>query len=960
MHVPGGITLISNILAGIRAIPTQRFVVLLLGCIITPIFAQQAASTEPDSTSANHMAPISRPAARKSALRAQKLPEKFGTNIPAGILYGSFTKDDGPFLVEGSIIVPAGQKLSFGPGCEIYIGGEYSTITIFGEFAARGTAKEPVAFRSAARVPHPWDWDRIYCRSRNRAMLEHCTIEHSNYGVFVENGSATITSCTFQNNSLHAVVVRNGDVSLYETRIEKGHILGMFCREGSVVRAESLLVKDNVSGIACEATSSLTLTGGEIIRNTNALVVRRESAVTVVGTNITRNKVGIVSTEEIPRKLREMVYGNGAEIAVMTEDQFTALLKPPEEVKSIALPKTKSKVQTSKDFVPGFSATSAPREQSVSFMGNVRVGANYFDPVSTNDSLPQTRYPEGIQPEIQVFASGRRKNADISLLMDFYGNQWIEQPLHVRKNTFNLSMNYANQHFLAGDFYESGSQTSISGRKLTGIRYTGEFLPMGKGSNRMEFKLAAGESERPKDVGQHELDLYNDTVDTGMSLHQQITYIAGLTTKPTHNSVINIKGIISRDQVTQPLFRDVITDPQAPDPIKGQSGHIDATVYLLNDNLALRAEVDLGSHDTLDTTMIDEREKVVWYNPQVNEAVPNVLGIGTGNVSEHWRRHLAGSFGLNYLIDGYDFQATYTEIRPSYFSAGNPYLESDRRIAELQAERTWMEKLKTTLGYEYERRDASSEFNRQSRTSSPQDNHTIEFESEYLHSERFPAIGFEYTLKHEKTRKMGDYDSVFLADAAFDTVTAYDDYLDRELDQLFGLELKQRLENGIDYSVRYRFLWENELSKHPDSLEDNLNDGFQHQISGRMGLRIQRRLRNKLAFKVTTKAEERDSLRALSYKISDKVEYSIIPRKLSVALDGSYAKTTEEEYDGLQGTRVTTIRSSYAAEISGKYSLTSRLSVTAMGKYEKSYDESLGSPENYNVKVGGLSLTYLF
>jgi len=37
--------------------------------------------------------------------------------------------------------------------------------------------------------------------------------------------------------------------------------------------------------------------------------------------------------------------------------------------------------------------------------------------------FPQTLYATGLQPEIQVFASGKRGNTDVNLLMDVYANQ---------------------------------------------------------------------------------------------------------------------------------------------------------------------------------------------------------------------------------------------------------------------------------------------------------------------------------------------------------------------------------------------------------------------------------------------------------------------------------------------------------------------------------------------------------
>jgi hypothetical protein len=230
-------------------------------------------------------------------------PGEFGVEIPAGIMFGKFEKESGPFLIIGSIIVPSGQSLEFGPGCKVYIGGNYSTITVFGQLIAKGTADDPVIFQSAKAKPNPWDWDRIYCRSRNRSIFEHCVIRHSNYGICVENGSVSIGHCLFERNSLHGLVVRNSSVILNNTTFTKGHVLAVFCQEGAQVQAESLTVTDNITGLACTEKSDFSLKGGSISRNTNGLAVLKGSSVSILAADITQNKIGLVSQMQIPKNL---------------------------------------------------------------------------------------------------------------------------------------------------------------------------------------------------------------------------------------------------------------------------------------------------------------------------------------------------------------------------------------------------------------------------------------------------------------------------------------------------------------------------------------------------------------------------------------------------------------------------------------------------------------------------------
>ncbi|MBD3421864.1 MAG: hypothetical protein GF398_17270 [Chitinivibrionales bacterium] len=908
---------------------------------------------------------------------------EYRTEIPAGIIYGSFTKEDGPYLLNGSVIVPSGQKLEFEPGCQVLFGGDYVTLTVFGRLVANGTAREPVVFRSAKRNPRPWDWDRIYCRSRNRSLFKHCIIQNSNYGIVVENGGASIERCIFQQNSLHGLVIRNSTVSIRKSTFTGGHVLAMFCQEGARVTADSLSIRHNITGLACAPKSSVRVRKGGIIKNTHGIAIKKNASVTIIDADITKNKSGLVSLQEVPRKVREMVYANTIDMRIVTPSQMEKLLKPPEAVKSIVLPKTKTDVVLDKTFKPGFAATKAPREQTVSFMGNVTLGFKGYLPESENDtSLLQTRYPgemegygDNIQPEFQIFASGRRKDADINLLADVYRNEWNEEALHLRKNTFNLQMNYLKQHLVVGDFFESQSETSISGRKMTGVKYSGAFVPMGKGANRLEFKLAGGETEVPKDSGDNDITLFNETVDSGMSIRQQLTYVAGVSVNPTLNSQVNVTGIISRDQGFKPIFREVISDPGAPDPIKAQTGAIDGSVSLLTGRLRLSAEIDAGVHDTLyDTISADSNEisEIAWYNPEVGEAVPAVFNALTD------ADHIAGSIGASGLFDGYELNAKYTEIRPGFFSAGNPYLEADRRKIAVGAEKQIVEHLLAEAELTYERRNVSYEFAPSlTGSSSPIDKYSLDLGGEYEFGKKYPSLDVDYRISFERNDKAGEklIQHQEFADVpvgtevtpvVVDTTINDTDYIEttvmqyaeQDLKNLVSLQVKQRLENGIDYSLKYRLLRNNELTGHPDPTENNEDDDWQHQISGKFGFKIKRIIKNKLSFRITTKDEVRDNTTGLSFKFDDKLRITIIPRKLNLTLKGEYSDKAEEE--DVDAGREETVINSYSFETELKFSVTSKLSIATMGKYEKMTDDNEGSQDNYNVVIGGLHVTYLF
>ncbi len=888
------------------------------------------------------------------AKEADSVPTVYQTIIPAGLLFGNFTKENGPYLIEGSIIVPSGEKLIFGSGCRIFVGGKYSTITVFGQMLVNGTSTDPVVIRSAKKDPDPWDWDRIYCRSKARSVFEGCVIEHANYGVYVENGSASFDGCEFRANSLCGLVVRNAEVSIQRSSFYKGHVQALLLLAGAVVKAESLKIFDNTTALVCASQSDLTLMGGVIKGNGTGVVAAEQSRIAIIGADIIHNGKGVVTQRAWPKKLLEMVYDNLVDASVETPEKFEVLAKPPEPVHTLALPKSNGAISLADGFTPGFSALAAQREQTVSFMGNVTTGFRYYKATSSNpDGSLQTRYPEGpaaidgFQPELQIFTSGRQQNADINLLVDLYGNQWVDLPLHVKKNMVNLSANYQAQHLVLGDFFENGSETSIAGRKITGLQYSGEFMPIGRGSNLLSFKLSGGETEVAKDTGDHDLSIYNNTVDSGMSLRQQITYVAGLAIKPNLFTTINVKGIISRDQTHNPIFRKVITDPLAPLPVRAQTGCIDATVNLLGGALALTGEIDMGNHDTLDTSSIDEANAIAWYNPQVNKAIPSVFGsIGTG-------KNYALSFNAVGTYKGHALSGSYTTIGPRYFSAGNPYLEPDRRVIALADDKQVTEDISATVNYSYERRSKSQVFDLEQGTGSPVDRNTLSASGELTQKGRVPALSLEYTGSFENSLTRENYIP------QGDSVEAIQKLTTQQFDNQIGLEAKQKFENNSDYSIKYQVLFNNDLTAYADATQQNLGDGIQHQISARSSFRVKKIFKNRISGRIATKHQNRNSFSGLSYKIADYSTFYVIPRVLSLDVNGEYSHKADSEVSD-SGTNATTVTRFYAVETEAKYNFNPKMSLGLLIRYEKSADQTTGSTDTYTAPMGGLHLTCLF
>jgi hypothetical protein len=186
-------------------------------------------------------------------------------------------------------------------------------------------------------------------------------------------------------------------------------------------------------------------------------------------------------------------------------------------------------------------------------------------------------------------------------------------------------------------------------------------------------------------------------------------------------------------------------------------------------------------------------------------------------------------------------------------------------------------------------------------------------------------------------------------------------YAENKLKNMVGLGGKQRFSNGIEYGLQYRILFDNDLTSYDltDPTKNNQSNEVQHQVNAKFNFKLYKFLRNKFAVRLTTKTKVLNDFSGLSYKFTDEAQFTVVPRKLNLILKGDFFNKVDTELDTISR-RVETPTRLYGIEGEVKYTITSRFSMSANGRYEASRDQTVGSTENYVVGLGGLHLTYLF
>ena len=129
------------------------------------------------------------------------------TTIPAGDVYGTWTKEESPYLIEGTITVPEDSSLIIEAGVEIIFQGNYQFI-VNGRLEAVGTADDSIRF-TAANSLEGWGGLRMIYPSVS-SKLEYCQFtlgwaqgewpDNCGGALYMEGSINAVKHCSFIEN----------------------------------------------------------------------------------------------------------------------------------------------------------------------------------------------------------------------------------------------------------------------------------------------------------------------------------------------------------------------------------------------------------------------------------------------------------------------------------------------------------------------------------------------------------------------------------------------------------------------------------------------------------------------------------------------------------------------------------------------------------------------------------------
>ena len=204
--------------------------------------------------------------------KVQNSASKSFTEIIGGIAFQedfTLTYLGSPYIIDGSVIVKPGVKLTIEPSVVIKFkesNSRHSLFTIEGELEAIG-----VTFTSSSTAPLAGDWDGIYFKPGSAGKLENAIIEYSgkihksccyefvsyaNGAVKIDGGAVSIKNSSVRNSQTEGLWIINSSPEINNVRFSSNNLNNDLTLDGS-----ALLVGDASS---TPAISSSTFIGNKI------------------------------------------------------------------------------------------------------------------------------------------------------------------------------------------------------------------------------------------------------------------------------------------------------------------------------------------------------------------------------------------------------------------------------------------------------------------------------------------------------------------------------------------------------------------------------------------------------------------------------------------------------------------------------------------------------------------------
>lgn len=228
----------------------------------------------------------------------------------------------GRIEVDGIIRVPEGGRLIILPGTLVEFkkndtnsdGIGENGILIQGVFIAKGTAEEPIIFRSAEKNKKMADWDAINIMNSDgvQNLIEYCQIEDAYRGIHFHFSNVAVKESVMKNN-YRGIQFQESEAEVTGNYIY-GNKSGVQARDSKVIFGNNYIYNNNYGANFFRV--HIIARGNKIINNLLEGLKIREGTPTVEGNLINGNRYGIFIIDTFYGSFNKNVITNNAESGI--------------------------------------------------------------------------------------------------------------------------------------------------------------------------------------------------------------------------------------------------------------------------------------------------------------------------------------------------------------------------------------------------------------------------------------------------------------------------------------------------------------------------------------------------------------------------------------------------------------------------------------------------------------------
>lgn len=523
------------------------------------------------------------------------------TYKPLPATSGFVKADTDPYLVTDVIDVPAGKSLviaggvtiKFAEGAGINVHG--GTFTIAGE---DGNMVQLLAKEEGKK------WNGISITGAERADLNFVQIEGADIAVAVENGAVDLRNSDVSKFTSAGVFAKASNVNVQNSNFTDGTGAAIRTSENASVELDAAIFKGNKVAILAGQGSEVSIESSKIEGNEYGILDLGNNAIRENNSTVENNKVGYIA-EDLPSDALKPVFKKNE--LDLTNGAIALAMSLPEEPSN----------EYARQFKPVEAAAPVVTEEKHwSLTGNVASQVGYHlvrtrhnhsgetyiagaDTVSSKDRYKNYFQTPGLFADYNTYLKLESpEGRTLEFSANFSSDHWNE----FNVNTLNLTYTDSLQKASLGDTYISAGETYLSGTDLFGATYDLNLFKISSGQPMFVLSLFAGETNKPKLVGDKNPDIYRDYIEDGEGEGQEVL-AGGKLTWNMHRRFNGTLGFIgSKSFQEDPILRDGMSKDRntANLLVDSKTFFADGNWLFWPGDIELNGQIAFGAADTAD------------------------------------------------------------------------------------------------------------------------------------------------------------------------------------------------------------------------------------------------------------------------------------------------------------------------------------------------------------------------